>query len=147
MRIGSRIIAILFMALGVFVIIKSAGFQQSLNPNDLGPALFPRMLAGLLILLSIGILYVKWEDSEEVRFQELPLSIFTTILAILYFYIVEPLGFVLSSLIFLIVYFRILRMQSWVKNIVYSVALVGVFYLTFVKILSMPLPAGRILGL
>jgi hypothetical protein len=57
----------------------------------------------------------------------------TIAVAILYVILLHYLGFFISSLVFLILSFRIMGNRSWAANIVLGVAVSGICWLVFVK--------------
>lgn len=49
-------LGVILLGVGLYVLFAAAGYPGSLIPGSPGPALFPRLVAGILILLSLFLL-------------------------------------------------------------------------------------------
>lgn len=63
-----------------------------------------------------------------------------------YMFLLERLGFVISSYLFLVVSMRLLGSRKWVLNIWVSALSLAVVYLVFKTIFSVVLPSGTLLA-
>lgn len=63
-----------------------------------------------------------------------------------YMFLLERLGFVISSYLFLVVSMRLLGSRKWVLNIWVSALSLALVYLVFKTIFSVVLPAGTLLA-
>jgi hypothetical protein len=59
-----------------------------------------------------------------------------------YAYLIEVVGYLVPTLVFLLVEFRLLGVKSWKTNIALTVIVTGVFYIVFIKYCEMILPQG-----
>ena len=59
-----------------------------------------------------------------------------------YAYLIEVVGYLVPTLLFLLVEFRLLGVKSWKTNIALTAIVTGVFYIVFIKYCEMILPQG-----
>ncbi len=81
------------------------------------------------------------KDVQKNALNNRRLIIFITMI-IIYQVLFFVIGFVLSTLVFLVAVFRFLGCRSKVKLIVTSVVMTGTIYLLFSVVLNVPLPRG-----
>jgi putative tricarboxylic transport membrane protein len=143
------IISGLFLLLiSVFIIIQSLNWSfWKLGP---GAGFLPFVVGFLLGIMSI-ILVVKGTLRRKFQKQEAEESILSpkkrifllyVSLIVFYYLIFKPLGFLISSISFLILIIRFAESQPWKKAIWFSVALAAAYYVAFHFILKIPLPQG-----
>lgn len=145
--IGDRIVAIFLIGFAVFIFVYTAGFPEAAQPLDPGTEAFPRIIAALIGILAL-VLVAKpraWErfprESGAVR------VIGTVVLLYLYYLAIEPLGFVVTTSVFLVFQMLLIGVRKIVPIIVVTVVGgVGLFYL-FRNVLDVPLPLSGIGGL
>ncbi|MBM6617078.1 tripartite tricarboxylate transporter TctB family protein [Bacillus suaedaesalsae] len=138
-----RYTSLVFLIIGAAFVIESNGISQSAYGSNVGPDIFPKILGVLLILLSLRLFYETFqyaknqEKREKLDYQRF-LIIF--IAAILYAFLLESLGYVITTFLFLIVGFQAMERGSWTKTLLISAAFsFGVYYL-FVEVLNGSLP-------
>lgn len=138
-----RYASFLFLIIGAAFVIESNSISKSAYGSNVGPDIFPKILGVLLILLSLRLFYetFKYAKNEEKR-QELGYSRFLIIFisAILYAFLLESLGYVITTFLFLVVGFQAMERGNWLKTLVISATFsFGVYYL-FVEVLAGSLP-------
>lgn len=142
----NRIVAIVF-----FVI--SLGFVYLGRKLSEGAKTYPMVLAGMLIVLSI-MLFIDASSKVKSDTSKNPLLIlkkeskYFLILILGYVLFIlglETLGFIISSLVFLLSIQYLLGYKNILKLVVNSVLFTLVIYLAFSRVLNVPLPDG-ILG-
>ncbi|UKS66467.1 tripartite tricarboxylate transporter TctB family protein [Rossellomorea marisflavi] len=104
----------------------------------------PIVLGFILLFLSVLLYFSKSEENEE---EKLPKGEGKVILAVLGFVLMfilllEPLGFVLTTFLFISINSRFLGYKKWVSNIIVSLALPLSIYFLFVSFLKIQLPSG-----
>lgn len=115
--------------------------------NDYGPRLFPYIVSVIMILSSLGVLAGEWsrhrknlnKDLFEVDLFELKRVGLMFLIMTAYIFLIEPLGFVLSSALFvcgILVFFKSKKPVYYVV----CVALVAVIYYGFRIFLKVYLP-------
>ena len=147
---------LMFIAFGLFFVVVAIGtpefvdriFGQKLIPGyqmgsavRMGPAYFPVVLGGLLVVLGALVLIdaVVEEGPKVPKFHFRPL-LFIAVSSLAFAYLLKPLGLVLASvaLVFISAYGG---HEFKVKEVaIMSVVLVIFSVLVFVKALSLPFP-------
>jgi putative tricarboxylic transport membrane protein len=142
-RTFDRIASVLFLMVGIFFIVESRKLSATAYGSEVGPDIFPLGLGIILVLLSIRLIVETFRyPSEEKKSTGLDVKRFFIILlaAILYAVILEPVGYVLSTFLFLVVAFQTMERGKWVSTIVISALFsTGVYYL-YVDLLKGTLP-------
>ncbi|MCM3790628.1 tripartite tricarboxylate transporter TctB family protein [Domibacillus indicus] len=142
-RTFDRYASIIFLLIGVFFITESRKIAATSYGSNVGPDIFPIGLGILLILLSIKLFTEAVKNKQEARGGEKPdykrfFIIFAA--AILYIVLLEPLGYVITTFLFLLIGFQVLERGGWLKSIVIAAAFsFGVYYI-FVGLLQGSLP-------
>ncbi|OXS74660.1 tripartite tricarboxylate transporter TctB family protein [Domibacillus enclensis] len=138
-----RYASIVFLLIGVLFIVESRKISASSYGSNVGPDIFPIGLGILLVLLSIKLFIETAKMKKEDTKGEKPdykrfLIIFGA--AVLYVVLLEPLGYVITTFLFLAVGFQVLEKGGWLKTIAIAAAFsFGVYYL-FVMVLQGSLP-------
>ncbi|MFX3672987.1 MAG: tripartite tricarboxylate transporter TctB family protein [Paenisporosarcina sp.] len=138
-----RVAGIVFLLIGLLFVIESRSISQSAYGSSVGPNIFPMALGGILILLSIRLLFetMKYEQVEGTKesFQYVKFLIIF-ISAVLYAAILEPVGYVISTFLFLIITFQTMERGKWFSTILIAGAFsFGVYYF-FAEFLGGSLP-------
>lgn len=150
---GARVIPILLILFAAVFFIESLTIYQK-DPSLSGSATFPLLVSGIMLVLCISDLIEKLVKKTEVSglpFKEravafirylMPLRCFVFLLMSVGYYILLRLGlgFIISSLIYLIASMCYLMRGSIKKNILYSVICVAALYLIFKVIFKVFLP-------
>lgn len=138
-----RYASAIFLLIGVFFIVESRKIAATSYGSNVGPDIFPIGLGILLILLSIKLFIETAQRKQEERGGEKPdykrfLIIFGA--AVLYIVLLEPLGYVITTFLFLVIGFQVLEKGGWLKTLVIAAAFsFGVYYI-FVGLLQGSLP-------
>ena len=156
---GEIFFLIILAAAGVGMFGMSFGFQVSRIDSSGGPALFPRIVIIILLLfIAIRIIMVS-KSTEELgkKFHFLEIFQGSRLIFLLMFLgyavLMKPLGFVISSSLFLIIAVTFLYKKQYGERItvkkgliLYPVILisVAVLYYIFVNKLNVLLPGGII---
>ena len=135
--------SLLFLLFGAAFLYESMKISDSAYGSSVGPAIFPMGLGIVLILLSIRLF---WETRKYVaangKAQKLDYKRFLMILggAVLYGLLMEPLGYVLTTFLFLTVGFQVMDRGGWWKSLLIAACFsMGVYYV-FVEVLEGTLP-------
>jgi putative tricarboxylic transport membrane protein len=113
---------------------------------------FPKILVGLLLLLSLACLAQTLRDKAiEQRAEKIPtegwLRIGATLATLIGFALVlEWLGFLLSTFFLMVLLLRAIEAPKWSKVIVVALVTALISYGLFAWLLGVPLPAG-VLGI
>jgi putative tricarboxylic transport membrane protein len=111
-----------------------------------GPGLFPFISgAGITILSTVWILInLKFEIKSEPLWEkgELLLPLIAALIIILYAALMDTLGYILSTVAFLVAWQYFIEREKWVKTALITIIGTVVMYLLFANLLSVPLPEG-----
>ena len=147
MKTADRVAAILFMLLAVYVYLESGKFP-SLGELAEGPAFFPRLIAVALVVLSGFLLEGSYRrlPGERVEINLEDGGFFRVAVAlgmgVAYIVLLPRFGFVISTMLFLVAFMRLLAMKSWPKVLLASALVVALVWGMFELALKVPLPAG-----
>ncbi len=100
--------------------------------------------AGLAILGIVWILILQWtkeqknENSAEKRLWHRPLL--SLALMVLYGWAMEIVGYITSTLIFMVAWEKIIEREKWIKTMVISLLGTLAMYALFVYFLKVPIP-------
>jgi len=162
------ITAVAFFLFGIGVIIASGNIPTKNLGGDIGSAFLPRMIAGIMVFLSVllfakTLMGAKKEKAKHIdnvapKTAEIVekkqgfagnKAVFVSFLNLcLYVALFKPAGFILSSILFLVLQMGIMTEDSKVTPkklilwVVISAATAILVYLIFYEIFSMPLPMG-----
>ncbi|WP_040977986.1 tripartite tricarboxylate transporter TctB family protein [Oceanobacillus jeddahense] len=146
-----RYAGVVFLAIGVLFIYESFKIDSSAYGSAIGPNVFPFILGVLLIVSSVTLIIQtslhmknmsKEEQLEEEALKKGKYRKFLIILAalILYAFFLEPLGFVITTFLFLIIGFQTLEKGKITNSIIISLAFsIGVYWV-YVGVLNGALP-------
>jgi putative tricarboxylic transport membrane protein len=145
MKISDTLVGAGFVAAGALIVTGTLGYP-TLEGGHPGPALFPRILGGLMVLFggSLGLQGFRspgaWA-SEWLRGRGLLNALFVLGGTIAYILIVDSLGFLPTASLILF------GLMCWLHVRVITAAMVAVLlalgsYILFARILLVPLPRG-----
>lgn len=145
-RTFDRYSSICFALVGVLFVVESRNISTSAYGSEVGPNMFPLGLGLILILLSLRLF---WEssrktagDSASGNAAQLQYKRFFIMLAATFFYVflLEPIGYILTTFLFLFVSFQVMESKSYLKTTLVSLCFsVGVYYV-YVNLLKGTLP-------
>jgi putative tricarboxylic transport membrane protein len=138
--VSDRLTGLVLLALAVAYGVTASGYQAMIG-DPLGPAVFPVALAIPLGLLSLYLIArpdpePDWPRGRALRKQALALVAFVA-----YAYLLEPLGFVVSTFLAVVVLGRLLGARLW-QAAAAGAAIAVVLFVLFDTLLGLPLPAG-----
>ncbi len=138
-----RYASILFLLIGLLVVIESQRIPDSAYGSAVGPKTFPLWLGIIFILLSLRLLYETFTYKSDVTdVQSFNYKKFAVIFicAILYAFLLEKIGYVLSTFLFLLIAFQTMERGRLVPSLIISISFsFGIYYL-FAKVLGGSLP-------
>lgn len=140
---------IFMIVLGIAFLIGAIRLPKASLGNPNGPLYFPIGLSILLLIFSVIYLFqeLKNLDKENEKIRELfsgrtpKLIGFTILLSIGYALIIEPIGFLVSTILFLgALLFLINGFQKWLVNIIVAFVFSFVSWYSFSELLGVSLP-------
>ncbi|MEH7400907.1 tripartite tricarboxylate transporter TctB family protein [Gottfriedia acidiceleris] len=142
-----RLAAIIFLITGITFIIESRSIAATAYGSVVGPNVFPFILGCALSLLSCRLFYetfsYKGKEKEVVQYNYKQFFIILAS-AILYALLLEKIGFIISSFLFLIVAIQTMERGNWLKSLSISLGYSLIIYFIFVDVLKGTLPVWSI---
>lgn len=144
-----RVASLVFLALGVIILAYSYTLPSQSYGTTIGASAMPRLLGFLLILLSIINVYCSWKKPVgEKKKEDLDYKTFLPYLAalIVYALVIELLGYVISTFLFLVFCFQLMRRGHIVKSILIAAVFSLGVYVVYVYGADGTLPPMPIIG-
>jgi len=108
-----------------------------------GPGFFPFYLGIILVLLNIPILFTAGKKNTTTEEELKPQRVFLTLLTLLlYAFIVENLGYVPATFLFVLVLLQLAAVKNVLFILVLSFGISLLSYGLFKELLGVPLPRG-----
>lgn len=138
-----RYASIVFIALGVALFFYSRTLTSSSTGSSIGPQELPLFLAvALTITAVINLVSALRVKSPEGKEEGLEYRKFLILLGLLLAYVLllEPLGYVISTFLFLMAAFQTMEKGGYLKSALIAAAYSGGIYLVYVKVALGVLP-------
>lgn len=145
-RLVFPLVLILF---GVIYLVLTINIPKSNIGDPNSPMYFPLLIGLLLVVMSIIYFFQEFKKRNQkfTAFSQLLEKrtfiriVLTIILAIIYAFIFEPFGFLISTILFLgCIMFLINGYKRWLQNILVTVIFSGIAWYTFSQLLDVSLP-------
>jgi putative tricarboxylic transport membrane protein len=133
----------LFLVVGMFFITASTGISKSSYGSNVGPNIFPLGLGAILVLLSgIVITQARRYPTAVVEKGKRNTKRFALVLLSTFIYILlfEPLGYVISTFLYLIFVFQVMERKKPLFTILIAAFFSLVVYTVYVIVLQGVLP-------
>ena len=138
--VSDRLTGLALLALAVAYGVTAGGYQAMIG-DPLGPAVFPTALAIALGLLSLYLIVRPDPEPAWPLGRALLKQVLTLVAFVAYAYLLEPLGFLVSTFLAVVVLGWLLGARLWQAGAA-GVAIAIVLFVLFDTLLSLPLPAG-----
>jgi putative tricarboxylic transport membrane protein len=138
--VSDRLAGVVLLALAVAYGVTASGFQAMIG-DPLGPSVFPLVLAIPLGVFSLYLLFRPDPEPDWPWGQALLKQVLAVVALVAYAYLLEPLGFVLTTLLAVTALGCLLGARLW-QAAVAGAATGIVLFVLFNNFLSLPLPAG-----
>ena len=140
-----KISGIVFLVISLLFISGSLKISGSAYGSAVGPKTYPLILGIVLALLSLRLLYESFKkqaETEQKEKSQLDYKNFGIILisAILYVFLLELIGFVISTFLFLLVAFQVMERGKMIASIIISAVFSIGVYMMYVHLLGGNLP-------
>lgn len=143
MTVPDLVAAGMALAAAVWAVIESGQWPA---PEFIGgPAVVPRIIAGILFIAAGALFWYAVRGQSEVIEEPLDIPkkqrIGTMVLVTAtYAAALEPVGFLPSTIVYLAIFAVVLGLRRWGLIAAYAVLLPSAIYLVFGKVLKVPLP-------
>ncbi len=151
MKTTTLIEGLLLLVLGLVAMIEGLRLVIYKNPHvlydPLGPGLYITAIG--VSLMTVGVVYLVRNYRKTPRMNGVPVDkqmrirMMSTITACaLYLFLIHIVGYLLATIIFFFLEFRIEGVKSWPLVVVLSLVLSAFYYFIFVQWCSMVFPRG-----
>jgi putative tricarboxylic transport membrane protein len=149
---GDGVVSLALLGIGVVVLLDGLNQAASTSASGVGAGFMPKVVGVLLIALSLALIVQvargrlgepdESEGDVDVRHTRwVPLAVCVAAVGI-FIAAVEPLGYVIvSSIVFWLTAWAV-GARHIIRTAIIAVALSLVVYLSFTRLLDIPLPAG-----
>jgi putative tricarboxylic transport membrane protein len=134
--------------IGGYVLITCRSYPEDFVMK-IGPAFFPEILAGGLILFSVllmvqALLGKSIGDVERISIRQKGAQRVLIALAVMIVYcaVLKPVGFIIATIPFIMIFMFLLGNRKTVQYVWVPAAITLAVYLVFEKVLVLSLPAG-----
>lgn len=145
--LGDRIIAVFTTGLGITLLTLAFSFPEPGQPEDPGTAALPQLIGFALTALGILLLFNSepnvFAPDKGVRAR----TALIVIASVSYTLLLTPLGFMLSTLIFMVAGLLVMGIRSPLKLVLVPIAVAIIVYYLFTAALGVYLPSGAIEGI
>jgi putative tricarboxylic transport membrane protein len=138
--LSDRLTGLVLLVLSVAYGVAASGFQAMIG-DPLGPAVFPLVLAIPLAAFSLYLLLRPDPEPDWPRGRAWFKQALSVAALLAYAYLLEPLGFVLTTLLAVVALACLLGGKPWQAAVAGAIIAVVLFVL-FNNLLSLPLPTG-----
>ena len=144
-NLGDIIGSLLFMSVGIGVTIGAIGLHVG-KATEPQPGFFPFLSGAIILVLSLVILIRGFAGRTEGRenFGEIRRPAMLVGVLIVFVALLEPLGFIITSLIAILLVLWIMGVKSWRALLISAFAFSIGTYLLFDRLLGITLPAGAL---
>lgn len=137
---SDRITGLILLALAVAYGVTASGFEAMIG-DPLGPAVFPLVLSIPLALFSIYLIVRPDPEPAWARGGALLKQVLTLAVFVAYAFLLEPLGFVITTFLAVIALGILLGARVSQAGAA-GLAIALVLFVLFHHVLSLPLPVG-----
>jgi hypothetical protein len=150
MRKNELFEGIVLLVIGLVGIIEGVRLVIYKDPNTLydpiGPGYYVAFSSLFLIVTAFSYIIIHRNAislEKKLVTKEQRVRLFSSIGVIaLYLFLIHTVGYLLSTILFLITQFWISGVKSWKVNIIISIVVTACYYLVFIKYCSMVFPRG-----
>ncbi|PID56420.1 hypothetical protein CSB45_11225 [candidate division KSB3 bacterium] len=145
MKTADRVVPVLLLGIGIFVFWQASEITF-FSDELLGPAFFPKFLAGLIILLGLLLFvrtfFVTEFPSVDIDRKGLGKIALVIMLNIVYLLTIETIGFLITTPILMFALMMLLKRGDLVNKIIFSTLFPLAAWIVFKSFLKIPLPRG-----
>lgn len=143
LALGEIVAGILLAALAGWFIFQASTFPKSLNEMDVGPAVFPQIIAAVIIVFSLILVMQgvkKLSSLDKIEFKRTKPLVLSIILIIIYALIIPFVGYYIATAFYIAALLFLAGSKKWLGYIL----IIGGFLIFakagFEMLLKVPLP-------
>ena len=141
----SIVISLFFIAVSIGVFCVAWTYPEEFS-GAVGPGFFPMIIAGIVFFLSVLLLVnirkQKADESGAFFTKANAMVLLSLVITALYVAAIGVLGFLLSTVLYLIGLMKFFRVKSRILPLLVSGLTTGILYCVFTLFLSVQLPRG-----
>ncbi|MDU1911202.1 tripartite tricarboxylate transporter TctB family protein [Fusobacterium sp.] len=139
------IFSVFLCIVSAFIFYSSTQFNMAfIGDSGLGPDFFPKIIAIILFILS-GILFagsIKNKDKKSIYNSNMRYTFMVIFAFAIYIFLIDRIGYLISTIIFAFVIITILKSKSKILNIIFAIIFPAALYLLFTYAFKVSLPTG-----
>jgi hypothetical protein len=140
------IISLVAMAEGLRLIIYKDPYTLY---DPLGPGYYALTIGACLLGVSIVYIITHYKNPPQIEMvpveKKMKIRLMSTVVACgIYIILIAVVGYLLATIIFFFLEFRIEGIKSWLQVTILSLVFSGFYYLVFVRLCNMVFPTGMI---
>lgn len=137
----TRLVPVLLIALGIIQVILAIRVNIG-SPQQPGPGMWPMITAVGMIVSGVLVFFTDKAEDYEIWSKRSMVIIAGMFVLALYIPFMLVAGFLIASIILMIVWLRFFAQEAWWVCITVGVGTSVLFYLIFDLLLNVPLPTG-----
>jgi putative tricarboxylic transport membrane protein len=138
--VSDRLTGLVLLALAIAYGVTASGYEAMIG-DPLGPAVFPLVIAIPLGLFSLYLIVRPDPGPDWARGRPLLMQALSVITLLLYAFLLEPLGFIVSTFVAVVVLGWLLGAKA-ARAGAAGLGIAVVLFVLFNNVLGLPLPAG-----
>ncbi len=138
-----KIFSIILCLISAVVYYSASQFDMSyIGDTGLGPDFFPKVVSVILIVLSILIFISNGKDKKTEKNPNIKYTLITIGIFAVYIVLIGKIGYLVSTILFSFAIISLLKKDSIVLKVVYSIIFPVGLYLLFTYAFKVSLPTG-----
>lgn len=138
-----KIFSIILCLISAVVYYSASQFDMSyIGDTGLGPDFFPKVISVILIVLSILIFISNGKDKKTEKNPNIKYTLITIGIFAVYIVLIGKIGYLVSTILFSFAIISLLKKDSIVLKVVYSIIFPVGLYLLFTYAFKVSLPTG-----
>lgn len=138
-----KIFSIILCLISAVVYYSASQFDMSyIGDTGLGPDFFPKVVSVILIVLSILIFISNGKDKKTEKNPNVKYTLITIVIFAVYIVLIGKIGYLVSTILFSFAIISLLKKDSIVLKVVYSIIFPVGLYLLFTYAFKVSLPTG-----
>lgn len=143
--------AITLLVIGILSIIEGSRLTTQKNPqilyDVLGPGLYVVALGFFLMVTGIVHFFLDYRKTPGIKKVSVSKEMRNRLISMIvvyaiYTYLVGVIGYLVSTIIFFLLEFRIVGVKSWITNVIISLVAAAISYIVFVLYCNVAFPKG-----
>ncbi|GAB3264132.1 tripartite tricarboxylate transporter TctB family protein [Arthrobacter pigmenti] len=146
-RRGNLVASALLLLTGVVIFTQTADLGVTTDSSDPGAGGYPRLLAGILVVLAIALAFQRGTGDPLPSRWDGARILGVVVLLLAYTFALEPLGYILATALFLAGTMLLMEIRKILPLLVVPVTFSIVLFFVFYTVFGVPLPRQLLEGL